>query len=177
MGRLRHRSGPGKRIIGVRAARARRSRFVTDLTVVLDLLRHYATVAIKVNDRKWRGQMTRYLLSAVAFMLMMAGCATVDTDHFARVPQRAMKYEVPLYYSIPPVGYAYRDIGPVTGAYSMGLFDEANDSSFKALKEMSSNAKAMGANAVIDVKNMPAGWRQSYFVGEAVVFDKLPSDK
>jgi hypothetical protein len=114
---------------------------------------------------------TKYTLWMMLGILIVSGCATIDTEHFARVTEQSIKYDVPLYYSAPPVGTAYRDLGLVTGTHVMGIFG----SPFKALKDMSIKAKAKGANAVIDVKSTPAGFGQCAYQGEAVVFDQLPS--
>ena len=120
--------------------------------------------------------MTKHLLLMIA-VVMVSGCATIDTNHFGNVKELGIKYDVPLYYSKPPASYAYHDLGPVTGEDTMPVFDQGVDGSFVALKNMSRNAKAMGANAVIEVKSLPPDWKAAAWQGEAVVFDNLPSSK
>jgi hypothetical protein len=81
-----------------------------------------------------------------------------------------------LYTGTPPPEYAYRSLGPVVGLYRP-VWGEGSIVTFtKVMEDLGARARELGANAVINVKS--GDYRQGFFRvdGEAVVFERLPSD-
>lgn len=125
--------------------------------------------------------MIKYVLIIIASVLLVSGCATpqVDTTTYHKIKETDMKWSVPLYQGQPPVGYSYRDLGPVTTKFTMGMIDSENptESLLQPLQQISVTAQNMGANAMIMVKTTKVGWGQYVCQGEAVVFDTMPPDQ
>jgi len=95
---------------------------------------------------------------------------------FARFKGRALKFAVPTYQGEPPQEYTYKSLGYVKGEYKGNMLDGAVSIMSKTLEKLASNAKEMGANAVIKVKYNTAGIKAAFYDGEAVVFDKMPDN-
>jgi len=113
----------------------------------------------------------------------MGGCAT-NPNQFERIKGRALNYPVAIYQGQSPPEYSYRSLGPVTGYFkgesNILYSDMIVYVMDKSLEDMANNAKAMGANAIINIKgNAEMGlFKEIYhYSGEAVVFDTLPPDK
>lgn len=108
----------------------------------------------------------------VLLCLGLVGCATTG---FARFKGRALKFAVAIYQGEPPQEYPYSSLGYVKGEYKSGFFDDAGYSISNALENMASNAKAIGANAVIKTKLHTEG-SLCVYDGEAVVFNVIPKE-
>jgi len=120
------------------------------------------------------------LLALVAGLLVV-GCATTNPQQFSRFKGRALKFDVAIYQGIPPNQYAYRTLGHVEGHHDQTLLERAMGESSgyimsKALEDLASNAKTMGANAVISVRFTTQGFLASRvsYEGEAVIFEQPP---
>ena len=90
---------------------------------------------------------------------------------------------IPVFQGEPPTAYPYRNLGRVEGKYTTdrGLKKTASQAYVvsQGLRDLAQKASDLGANAVIRVKREPGEGRQSHsfrFVGEAVVFERLPSE-
>lgn len=129
--------------------------------------------------------MLNALRKSVGFLvvagLLAVGCATTGPQQFGRYKGRALKLDVAIYQGIPPEQYAYRTLGQVEGHHDETLIERAMGESSgylmsKALEDLANNAKAMGANAVINVRMTVKGFLASKvnYEGEAVVFEQLP---
>ncbi len=113
------------------------------------------------------------------FLLLMgvfcvSGCNTLNYNQMSDLREFIKEEGVPLYKGIPPSQYSYRYVGPVSAEYTATYFDDTADASLRPIKIMSSNAKAMGANAVIMVRMVYVGWGRYACSGQAVVFTVLP---
>lgn len=114
----------------------------------------------------------KQLILACVAVFLLYGCASGE---FARYKGRALKFGIPVYQGAPPQEYSYKSLGYVKGEYKRRFFDDTAFSISNALENMANNAKSMDANAVIKVKLHTEG-SLVYYDGEAVIFDKLPSD-
>lgn len=114
----------------------------------------------------------------IALMLcgLMAGCATAG---FSRFKGRALQLDVAIYQGTPPAEHPYESLGPVEGFYPNNLFNMKITVAkiFAALEDMANNAKAMGANAVINTHLAQSNYKGFRYTGEAVLFETLPLDK
>lgn len=120
------------------------------------------------------------LLTLVAGLLVI-GCAATSPQQFSRFKGRALKFDVAIYQGAPPSQYSYRTLGYVEGHHDQTLVERAMGESSgylisKALEDLASNAKIMGANAAINVRFTTQGFLASRvtYEGEAVVFEQLP---
>ena len=123
-------------------------------------------------------------LILVLGVAVMSGCATANPNQFERIKGRALNYAVAIYQGQPPAEYSYHSLGPVTGYFkgesNILYSDMVVYVMDKSLEDMANNAKAMGANAVINIKGKAdiGLFKEAYnYTGEAVVFDTLPSEK
>jgi uncharacterized protein YbjQ (UPF0145 family) len=124
------------------------------------------------------------LIVFILGLAVMSGCATANPNQFERIKGRALNYAVAIYQGQPTSEYPYRSLGSVTGYFkgesNILYSDMVVYVMDKSLEDMANNAKAMGANAVINIKgNAEMGlFKEIYhYTGEAVVFGTLPSDK
>lgn len=129
---------------------------------------------------RWSMGVERILLLFFCGIFFISGCAT---SGFARIKGRALEYVVPVYQGQPPEEYGYRSLGPVEGHFKGENNILYSDSLVyvlsQAMEDMANNAKAMGANAVINIKGeADTGLfkRAYHYTGEAVIFDRLPED-
>ena len=96
---------------------------------------------------------------------------------FRRYEGRALRCAIPLYKGTPSSQYTYKSLGSVENVQKWN-FHSMGEIAFAALEGLANKAKAMGANAVIEVKPNPKGLAKGFgnfgYAGEAVIFDKLP---
>src|SRR3989338_5926172 len=114
------------------------------------------------------------LCAAILIGATAVGCATAG---FARFKGRALRLDVAIYQGTPPPEYPYKSLGPVEGFYPNNFFDMKLITVariFAALEAMANNAKAMGANAVINTQLVQSNSKGFRYKGEAVVFETLP---
>ena len=116
------------------------------------------------------------LLRFIALSLssaLVAGCATTG---FSRFKGRALQLNVAIYQGTPPPEYPYESLGQVEGFYPNRFLDGTMVVAklFTALEAMANNAKAMGANAVINTQLVQSNYKGFCYKGEAVRFKKLP---
>jgi uncharacterized protein YbjQ (UPF0145 family) len=83
---------------------------------------------------------------------------------------------IPVYQGEPPQNYAYKDLGPVKGAYTKQFMEGSHASRNKAFEDIANNAKAMNANAVIKIKPHMGFSGNTSVDGEAVLFDVMPQE-
>ena len=95
---------------------------------------------------------------------------------FGQYKGRALAFGIPLYQGLPPSKYPYRSLGPAAGDEKGGRVTVTQRAS-NALEALATQAKAMGANAVIKVEGHKVGWAGLRYEGEAVIFETLPPDK
>ena len=120
-------------------------------------------------------------LLALVAGLLMAGCVTIGAQQFSRIKGRVLKFDVAIYQGTPPSQYSYRALGRVEGHHDKTFMEYAMGESSgyimsKALEELASNAKTMGANAAINIRFTTQGFLASRvsYEGEAVIFEQLP---
>lgn len=110
--------------------------------------------------------------AAVCLSLLLAGCAT------GRSAQPLLR----AYQGVPPEGYPYRSLGEVYGEYTtdVGLRDQyVQYVAREAMMSLAEEARALGANAIIEVRREPGEGRMRHmfrYRGEAVVFEQLPPE-
>lgn len=112
-------------------------------------------------------------------MTLLSGCAGFSTQSVGGSRSLA----IPVFQGDPPAAYPYRKLGRVEGKYTTdrGLKKSASTAYVisQGLRDLAQKASNRGANAVIRVKREQGEGRQSHsfrFVGEAVIFERLPSE-
>ena len=118
------------------------------------------------------------ILQFLILAILISGCAT---SGFTQIKGRALHYAVPVYQGEPPQEFSYRSLGSVEG-YFKGESNLLYSDMFvyvmsQAMEDMAKNAKAKGANAIINIKGeAEKGFfnRAYHYTGEAVIFDRPP---
>ena len=116
------------------------------------------------------------LCAAILIGITVTGCATTG---FGRFKGRALQLDVAIYQGTPPPEYSYRSVGPVEGFYPNRFLDPKITVAkiFAALEALANNAKALGANAVINTRLAQSNFKGFRYTGEAVIFEALPPDQ
>lgn len=110
--------------------------------------------------------------TVLALALSLTACATAPVG-FARLRGAADHLGIPVYRGIPPAIYTHVDHGKVTG--KVGAASSVGEQRYRALYNLAEAARAVGANAVIDVEERATD--EGLIVsGEAVSFDLYPPD-
>jgi hypothetical protein len=115
-------------------------------------------------------------ISFLIIMSLISSCASVPGERkFGRYKGRALRFGIPLYEGVPPAEFQYKDLGYLEGKYQGKLFiDSAGSIISNALEDLANKAKAIGANAVIEVEPFNEPNRVFRYTGRAVIFEKLP---
>jgi hypothetical protein len=118
--------------------------------------------------------MLKELLGVLICLTMLAGCATASGSvKFQRYGIGNVKnFSIPVFSGTPPPEYPYTSLGQVQGKPKHRIFRIAIDQWAQAVEDMAQQAKAMGANAVINIKGPKIG--SGAYEGEAVIFERLP---
>ena len=108
---------------------------------------------------------------------LIMGCATGSgSATFQRYGIGNVKnFSVPVFSGVPPPEYSYASLGYVEGRPNQRFLRIAIDQWAQAVEDMAQRAKAMGANAVINIKGPKMG--SLAYEGEAVIFERLPEPR
>jgi hypothetical protein len=110
--------------------------------------------------------------AVVLLVLGNSACAPARTE-FGRLLGSADHMEIPIYRGKPPTIYTHVRLGSVTG--KGGAWSSLSEQKYRALYNLTKEARAKGANAVIETTGRSTSEGYSY-TGEAVAFDVIPPD-
>jgi|GEM_PF-2889644 len=114
--------------------------------------------------------MKRIVMLGLIAMLVTTATTSFAERKFSQYKGRALKFGIPLYEGNPPEEYKYKSLGPVKGEYKSTFTDSAASTMSKALENLATKAKDMGANAVIKIEPK-SSWSAFTYEGEAVIFE------
>ena len=113
------------------------------------------------------------ILVLLAFLLSGVFALAGHERSFKQYKGKALALGVPMYEGVPPDKYPYRSLGLVTGEVTGGRL-MVTQRMTRALGDLATKAKALGANAVIKIAPHSEGSGTFRYEGEAVVFETLP---
>jgi len=102
---------------------------------------------------------TRVLLCLVT-VILVAGCAGLNTYRVATGPDPFHKYDLPI-YATENVPFEYEELGIVR---AVGWVYNAWPDQSKCVEAMVKDAKSLGADAVIRVKILPFAWSDGFML-------------